>query len=305
MRMRISSWQACVFRCRVFTVLFLSCFLILAAGCQKNGFIGRGGDGAVRSPNPDQITEMNGQNLAPAQAQCGTLFTVSGRAAKGVLNCQNVGGYQDIYQRAQQMAQAQLSAVNCPATCAPLQSVESARIWNCVRSDPNTPAIAISTVERTALCPQQGGTPLPADLGTPPAASLNAPQGTLADLSQQPGIIHDASPGSEVACPGRRVVRVDYQDMAPQTCRKARFDYQPYVERATALAEEEWKRFTCAQGCTKAAPFTTVRRQWRCNRKEPSGSLVEARLWYEVNCQQPGTSDGSEEGHENGNGENH
>lgn len=252
-----------------------------------NGFTGRGQDGAAQEPRENQITETNGQNLPVKPPECGKTFIVSGRAAKGVVNCEKVN-YQDVYQRAKDMTQAQLSELVCPANCAPLKSAETARIWNCVRPDDNAPPIAVSTVEQTALCPlAEAGSALPPALPPVPANDFADAKGVLQDLTKQPGIIEDASDGAQVNCPGRRVVRVDHQDISPKTCRRTRFDYGPYVLRATAVAEEEWKSFACGPGCVKTAPFSTLQRKWGCSREDNHDNLVEVQIWYAVECKVP------------------
>ncbi|MGR9099766.1 MAG: hypothetical protein ACU826_04290 [Gammaproteobacteria bacterium] len=283
-------------------VFLIVAFVTLLVACQDDTFVGRGGEGVQRRPVHDQITETNGQNLAAKPPACNTLFIVSGRAAEGVVNCQNVN-YQGIYQRAGQMAQVQLAELTCPQNCAPMQSVESARVWSCVRPNPNQPAIAAATVEKTALCPVQGGVTLPPPLGPLPAGALTAPQGNLSSLSMQPGLTEDFSPGSTVSCPGRRIIRLDHEDRSPNTCRRARFDFTAYVQRATSLAEEEWKTFACAQGCTKKQPFSHIKRQWRCNRRDPNDNLVDVRLWYGVECLRPQTGDSGSGSSGNGSGE--
>ncbi len=289
-------------RMHLLLCLVLSAMPLLSA-C-NNTFIGPGRDGAAQTPPQDQLTETNGQNLATKPPECNKLFTVSGRAAKPAVDCETPINYQDVYQRAQEMTQAQLNELTCPATCSPLTSVETARIWNCIRPNPARPAIAASTVERTALCPEPEGKTLPAAQPAPAAGDFTASHGTLQDLSKQPGIITDIADGTQVNCPGRRIIRVDHQDISPKICRRARFDYQPYVVRATSVAEQEWNSFTCAPGCTKTAPFSTLRRQWRCNPDEPNKNVVEIRLWYEVECKQAAGGDNHGGGGGGNNGHN-
>ncbi|MGB4107561.1 MAG: hypothetical protein WBK55_07175 [Alphaproteobacteria bacterium] len=253
-----------------------------------NGFVGRGQDGAVQEPRENQVTETNGENLPKKPPECGKTFIVSGRAAKGVVDCEKVN-YQDVYQRAKDMTQAQLNELTCPANCSPLKFAETARIWNCVRPDDNAPPMATSTVEQTALCPPaEGGPVLPPPLPPVPANDFTDDKGVIQDLTMQPGIIEDAADGAQVNCPSTRIVRVDHQDISPKTCRRTRFDYEPYVLRATSVAEQEWNSFTCAPGCTKVTPFSTLRRRWGCSREDNHDNLVEVQIWYSVQCKPTG-----------------
>ena len=258
----------------------------LVTGC-AGPFVGRGHDGVDvdRLPPVDRTVQANGDNNVPPHSPvCGRTVVVSARARQRVADCANVD-YGPLYRRASEQAARLAAGMRCPAMCFPPRWAESARVWHCSSPGAGAPIFATATVEHDAVCPWPPGAPLPAP-DPPTAGQLSQPLGALADLSGQPGLIEDVGEGAVLGCPGRQVVQFDYEETAPATCRRRRFDYEPYVLQATFLAARHYETYSCAPGCVRKDPFATIRREWGCQPADLSRA-VQVRVWFEVLCVVP------------------
>ncbi len=257
---------------------------VFLTGCQS-GFVGAGHDGGAAPTPVDRMIQANGDNrLPPREPVCGRTVVVSARATRQVADCATVD-YGPLYRRANEVAAKLVAGMACPADCKPPVSAETARVWSCTRLNEEAPSVAAATVEHDAICPRPTDAP-PAALDPPSAEELTQPLGALADLRGQPGLIEDIGEGTVLACPSRQVVQFDYEETAPATCQRRRFDFERYVLRATDLAKRHFETYGCMPDCSRQEPFAAIRRQWRCHPADQS-RVVQVKLWFDVRCIRP------------------
>lgn len=255
-------------------------WLVLISGCDPD-FTRPGNNGGQL---PEEARPARGAvydaNLIPALPACGQEYSVSTVARQKVLDC-NGFDFTPLYDRAAAAADFALQGLDCPRECRPLHTWENARKWEC--AGVFIPLTAYATVEKTALCPEADD-PRPAGLGAPQPGDFAANPHSEGGQNTAPAIIEEIGDTFEVGCPATEFAVFEYFEDVP-ACEGV--NYQPFVQKAQALARAQHGSLSCAAGCNKL-PYREIRLEWYC-RPAPVGPHADVivNVIFEVNCTRP------------------